>query len=55
MVGPRRKFRQRPKKVGAKKNTRIKAQKARLLASGMDEAKVKKLNLLETRNALKKI
>ena len=40
MPGPRRKFRERPKKLGAKKNAKVNAQKRRLVEGGIDEAKV---------------
>lgn len=54
MPGPRRKFRERPKKTGAKKNAKVNAQKRRLVESGGDEEKVKKLSSKETRECLKK-
>ncbi len=55
MAGPRRKFRERPKKLGAKKTVKVKDQKRRLVAGGIDEAKVAKLSPKETREALKTV
>ncbi|MDD4956423.1 MAG: hypothetical protein PHH49_01710 [Candidatus Omnitrophica bacterium] len=51
---PRKNYRTRPKKTGAKKRQRIKAQKKRLVASGMEEKKLKKLNVVEIRDLIKK-
>jgi hypothetical protein len=50
---PRKKFRTRPKKTGAKKNQRILSQKKRLVAAGYDEAKLRKMTTREIRDALK--
>jgi hypothetical protein len=47
MAGPRKKFRRRPKKVGAKKRQRVKAQVRRLLAAGMTEDEIKKFKTNE--------
>jgi len=55
MPGPRKKYRQRPKKVGAKKKQRIKAQRKRLLAAGLEEEYVDKLTDAQVREKLKKI
>jgi len=54
MPGPRAKFRERPKKLGAKRKIRTKSQKKRLLEAGLDEGYVKKLTGKETREELKK-
>ena len=42
-----------PVKSAGKRRQRVKAQKKRLLAAGWDAQKVAKLNVLETREALK--
>lgn len=55
MGKPRQKFRERPKKLGAKKRQKVKAQKKRLVQEGMDEAKVAKMTDKEAREGLKKI
>ena len=55
MSVPRVKFRERPKKTGAKKNIRVKAQKKRLVAAGLDEKSVNKLTTGEIRAGLKKV
>jgi hypothetical protein len=55
MGKPRTKFRERPKKLGAKKNQRVKCQKRRLVAAGMDETVVKKLTDKEARLSLKTV
>ena len=55
MPGPRIKFRGRPKKLGAKKRTRTKAQKKRLLDAGLDKGYVGKLTEKGAREALKKV
>jgi len=56
MVGPRKKYRQRPKKCGAKKTQRLKSQKQRLMDAGMKEEEVHKLSTDgEIRDALKKV
>ncbi len=49
------KFEGRPVKSAGKKRQRIKEQKKRLLAVGMDKKTVEKLNVKETRDALKRI
>jgi hypothetical protein len=46
---------QRPVKSPGKRKQRVKAQKKRLLEAGMDKAKVSKLGVKETREALKTI
>ncbi len=51
---PRKNYRTRLKKTGAKKNQRIAAQKRRLIAVGYTEDKLKKMNVVEIRDALKK-
>ncbi len=50
---PRVKFRDRPKKTGAKKKIRVKAQKKRLVAAGFDEKSVNKLTDRDIRTGLK--
>ena len=52
---PRVKFRDRPKKTGAKKKIRVKSQQKRLVEAGFDENSVKKLTDKEIRTGLKKI
>ena len=54
MTVPRTKFRDRPKKTGAKKKIRVKAQQQRLFAAGYTEDKVKIMNPGEIRAALRK-
>ncbi|MBU0571641.1 MAG: hypothetical protein KJ995_06275 [Candidatus Omnitrophica bacterium] len=54
MPGPRVKFRERPKKMGARKRVRTKSQKKRLFAAGLDEKYVNKLTAREIRDELKK-
>ena len=44
-----------PKKSGGKRRERVKAQKKRLLAAGLDAKKVAKMGVLETRMAWKKV
>jgi len=46
---------QRPVKSTGKRKQRVKAQKKRLLAAGLDPIKVAKLGVKDTREALKKI
>jgi len=50
----RNKNRTRPKKAAGKKNRRRREQKARLVALGMDEAVVAKLNSREVLDLLKR-
>ncbi len=51
---PRKVYRTRPKKTGAKKIQKIKAQKRMLVALGCDEKSLKKLTSVEVRDLLKK-
>ena len=46
---------QRPKKSPGARRQRVKAQKKRLVAAGLDPKKVAKLGVKETREALKDI
>ena len=56
MAGPRIKFRERPKKTGAKKKQKVNAQKRRLAAAGVKEEDIKRLATdKEVREAHKKI
>ena len=48
---PRKNFRSRPVKSGAKKKQKVNAQKRRLLGMGEDQAKVDKMTPVEARNA----
>jgi len=50
---PRKNYRTRPKKSGAKRTQRIKAQKKRLVAAGHDEKDLKKKNIVEIRELIK--
>lgn len=50
---PRKNYRSRPVKSGAKKKQKVKSQKKRLLAMGEDQAKVEKMTPVEAREALK--
>lgn len=45
----------RPKKVGARKKYRMKVHKKRLVAAGIEEASLKKLNPAEIRQLLRKV
>jgi len=51
---PRKNYRTRPKKSGAKKRQRVLAQKKRLKAAGYDDDKLHSMNTAEIRDALKK-
>ncbi|MFH1306007.1 MAG: hypothetical protein ABIH74_06375 [Candidatus Omnitrophota bacterium] len=51
---PRKNFRTRPKKTGARKKQKVLAQKRRLVAAGHDKDSLKKLTTPEIRNLLKK-
>ncbi len=55
MAGPRRKFRERPKKTGARKTQKVNAQKKRLVGSGMPEEQIGKLTVGEIRDRLKAV
>ncbi len=50
---PRRNYRSRPQKSGAKRNQRIKTQKKRLVEAGYDEKVLNKKNVVEIRELLK--
>lgn len=52
---PRKIYRSRPKKTGAKKNQRVNAQKRVLTELGYDAEKLKKLTTVEIRDLLKKM
>ena len=45
----------RPKKSGGKRRERVKAQKKRLIAAGIDAKKVAKMGVRETRETWKKV
>jgi hypothetical protein len=51
---PRKKFRSRPKKRGARKRQRILSQKRRLIAAGYDKGLLDKMTIIEIRDLLKK-
>jgi len=51
---PRKNYRSRPKKTGAKKKQRILSQKRRLVAAGCDETELKKKTTVEIRDLVKK-
>lgn len=55
MGGPSGAFKNRPIKTAAIKRKRIKAQKKRLLAGGLDEAVVENMTIKEVREGLKKV
>ncbi len=55
MGGPKEVFRTRPKKSAGKKRQKVKAQKKKLLAGGLDEAVVEKMTNKEVREALKEV
>ena len=50
---PRKKFRTRPKKTGAKKKYRVLTQKRRLVAAGYKMEKLAKMTVVEIRDLLK--
>ena len=52
---PRKNFRSRPKKGGSKRRYRINTQRKRLVAAGLDEEIVKRLNEREIRDKLKAV
>ncbi|MBL7073439.1 MAG: hypothetical protein ISS33_06700 [Candidatus Omnitrophica bacterium] len=51
---PRKNYRSRPKKDGAKKRQKVLAQKRRLVAAGCDKESLEKLSTVEIRDLLKK-
>jgi len=51
---PRKNYRSRPKKCGAKKRQKVLSQKRRLVAAGHDAAGLEKLTTVEIRDLLKK-
>ena len=55
MGGPRGKYRERPKKRGAKRKQRVSAQKRRLSAAGLEEEHINRLTDAEVREEQKKI
>lgn len=55
MASPAQTFGERPKKTGARKRAKIKAQKRRLIASGMNKELVEKMDGVQARNQLKNI
>jgi hypothetical protein len=52
---PRKNYRTRPKKSGAKKRQRIKSQKKRLTDAGIDAEVVRRLTDAEIREQLKRV
>ncbi|MFH1836570.1 MAG: hypothetical protein ABH862_00465 [Candidatus Omnitrophota bacterium] len=50
---PKKNFRSRPKKTGARKVQKIASQKRRLIAIGHTEEKLKKMNSVEIRTLIK--
>ncbi len=55
MVKPRAKFRERPKKTGAKKRQKVLSQEKRLIDAGYDKASLDKMSTVDIRELLKKI
>jgi hypothetical protein len=51
---PRKNFRTRPKKSGAKRTYRIKTQKKRLAAAGVDPKKLEHMTVVEIRSLLQR-
>ncbi|MFH1310361.1 MAG: hypothetical protein ABIH85_06765 [Candidatus Omnitrophota bacterium] len=51
---PRKNYRSRPKKVGAKKKQKVASQKRRLVTAGCVKEKLDKMNTVEIRELLKK-
>ncbi|MGB2601427.1 MAG: hypothetical protein WBD00_01775 [Candidatus Omnitrophota bacterium] len=52
---PRKNYRTRPKKTGAKKNQRILSQKRRLLAAGIPEEKFRRMTIVDIRDLVKEV
>ena len=50
---PRKKFRERPKKSGAKKKQRVKSQKKRLVEAGYTEEELKHKSISAVRDMIK--
>ena len=55
MGGPKKKFKNRPKKSGTKKRQKLRAQKRRLVKAGLDEGVVEKMTTKEIREAQKDV
>jgi hypothetical protein len=55
MGGPNGAFKSRPIKKAASKRKRVKSQKKRLLAGGLDEAVVENMTIKEVREGLKDV
>ena len=55
MGGPKEKFKNRPKKSGAKKRQKVSAQKRRLIKAGVDEGAIAKMTAKEVRETHKEI
>lgn len=51
---PRKNYRSRPKKSGAKRNYRVRSQKKRLAEAGIDQEKLKHMTVVDVRELLKK-
>ena len=51
---PRKNYRTRPKKTGAKKRQRVLAQEKRLVALGYDKKKLDKMTIVQIRDLIKK-
>ena len=51
---PKERNRERPKKTGAKKRQRVKSQIRRLVVAGYDEKVLKKMNIVQVRDLIKK-
>jgi hypothetical protein len=52
---PRKNYRSRPKKSGARRNRRVRAQKKRLIAAGYKEENLKHKTTVEIREMLKEV
>jgi hypothetical protein len=52
---PRKNYRSRPKKNGAKKKQRVLSQKKRLLAAGVSEEDIHRMTTVEIRDLVKKV
>lgn len=55
MGGPREKFRNRPRKSGAKRKQKVRAQKRRLVKAGVDESVVEKMTSREVRDTHREV
>ncbi len=55
MGGPKEKFRNRPRKSGAKRRQKVRAQQRRLVKAGVDEGVVEKMTSREVRDTHREV